>query len=362
MAVGISRATAWVAAATLALAAAPASSAALDTSGTAAATETKIVYVDVGQGDGVIIKAGSRIIVSDAGESFAADEMAAALHKLGAEQIDVAILSHSHDDHIGGFEPLIEDFGFDIGLAVAAHNDHYQGTATNRSLLETLEEHDIPIRWVVAGDRFRWGGPSWRILSPRAGEFTADADAANASVVFLLTTHGRRLLFSGDIEEDASEGLIRRWASGRVDGFLTTHHGSRHGSPAALLAKIHPRFAVLSVGQNGFGHPTEEAVDRLEDVGATVWCTDFNGTVSATVSIVGQLTWKASDRQTAWSTPGGGRHGKCGARTGPGSSSGGGGGGTGAEARGRSLALRHPPRGSAPPGLLNLPGREFMNT
>jgi len=88
-----------------------------------AASAAKIVFVDVSQGDGVAMRIGGKIIVSDAGWPHKADEMHDRLTLLEANKhIDVAILSHPHLDHVGGFERLVEQFGYDIDTAIVSSN------------------------------------------------------------------------------------------------------------------------------------------------------------------------------------------------------------------------------------------------
>ena len=82
-----------------------------------AAKPAKIVYVNVGQGDGVVMRIGGKIIVSDTGEQFP-EHMDETLRALKAKQIDVAILSHAHEDHVKNTIRLIRDFGWTIKLAV----------------------------------------------------------------------------------------------------------------------------------------------------------------------------------------------------------------------------------------------------
>ena len=138
----------------------------------AASSPVKVVFVDVAQGDGVIVKVGGRIIVSDAGLPSAADEMHTALEALGANRhIDVAILSHAHADHVGGFIGLLDTYGYTIDKAVLARHPHYDATLTNRALIAALEGRGVPIVRVKRGDQFFWGGASWRILNPPAGQF-----------------------------------------------------------------------------------------------------------------------------------------------------------------------------------------------
>ena len=143
------------------------------------------------------------------------------------------------------------------------------------------------------------------LTEPPEGAFTADSSqvAGNASVAYLLRLNGRELLFTGDIEKSVSLDLATRLdpkLDGRVEVFLVTHHGSKKGSPKELLDVARPRFAVLSTGPNGHGHPTVEAISRLKEVPATIWCTDVNGSVTARISASGTLTWSTTGQKAAW--------------------------------------------------------------
>jgi len=273
---------------------------------------TKVVFVDVGQGDGVIIKVGGRIIVSDAGLTGAADEMHAALEDLGANRhIYRAILSHAHADHVGGFTGLLENFGYTIDAAVYAPHHHYERTQTNVALMDALAKHGVPLIKAKKGDQFFWGGASWRILNPPEGAFQGSGDEANASIAFRLRTHGSDLLFTGDIERDALEGLVKSWTYGQAEVFLVTHHGSNYGSTNELLDKIDPVFSVLSTGPNSHGHPGIHAVDRLEQSGTTVFCTQRNGSLTLTLAAGGAMDWRASRQERPWWSLADGKTGTC---------------------------------------------------
>jgi competence protein ComEC len=276
------------------------------------ATTAKVVFVDVGQGDGVVIKVGGRIIVSDAGLPSAADEMDAALEALGANHhIYRAILSHAHADHIGGFIGLLEKYGYTIDAAVYAAHQHYQATPTNQAVMRSLDEHHVPLIGVTKGDHFSWGGASWRILNPPAGAFQAKGDEANASVAFRLRMLGSDLLFTGDIERDAIDALVPSWTFGRVEVFLVTHHGSNYASTNELLDTVDPEYSVLSTGPNSHGHPGTYAIARLQASETTIYCTDRNGTLTLTLASGGALDWHASRQEQPWWSPTDGETGTC---------------------------------------------------
>jgi competence protein ComEC len=266
-----------------------------------APTTAKVVFVDVGQGDGVIVKVGGRIVVSDAGLAGKADEMHQALEALGAERrIYRAVLSHAHADHIGGFIGLVEKYGYTIERAIYAPHQHYAATDTNKGVLDAFASHGVPVDPVKKGDQFWWGGASWRILNPPAGAFGARGGEANASIVFRLRMLGSDLLFTGDIEREALDVLIPNWTFGPVEVLLVTHHGSNHASTDDFLAAVEPRFAVLSTGPNSHGHPGLQATRRLRDAGATIFCTNHNGTLTLTLASGGALDWRAARNEQPW--------------------------------------------------------------
>ena len=271
--------------------------------GSAASPAARIVFVNVGQGDGVVMKVGSKVIVSDAGE-FDVENMNEALLSLDATQIDVAILSHPHQDHVKNFVALIDEYGWNVKLAVLSRSAYWRGTDTNRAIMDRLAANGVPLRFVTAGQDFDWGGGDWRILNPPKGKYAGKDDAANASVAYLLTVKDVRALFTGDIEPDVAgdvaQELVDDGLDQGVDVFLATHHGSKYGSVIDLLNVIHPRWVVLSTGPNGFHHPAASTIQRLEDTGASIWCTNANGSVTARVSASGLLTWRASKQVAPW--------------------------------------------------------------
>jgi competence protein ComEC len=257
-------------------------------SGTAASAAV-ISYVDVGQGDAVVIRVGKKIIVSDAGE-LNPQSVDTELHKLGATKIDVAILSHPHKDHVKNFLDLLEIYEWPIKLAVLSHSAQWSGTKTNRLLMKALRKHGVRLSYVTAGDHFSWGGAFWEILSPPANRYVESFQVANSSVVYVLRVKGIEFLFTGDIGAPVATEVAKRWRReqlGHATVFLATHHGSANGSTPDLLTAITPKWAVLSTGPNSYKHPSPAAILRLEQSGASIWCTAVNGTVTARVSAKG---------------------------------------------------------------------------
>jgi competence protein ComEC len=267
-----------------------------------ATTASEIQFVDVGQGDGVVMRIGGKVIVSDAGQ-FNVQSVDAALRAIGAKAIDFAILSHPHSDHVKNFIALIKMDGWQIHTAVLSHSAYWTKTSTNRGVIADLKSSGTSLDYVTAGDELSLGSAKIEILSPPAGKYTGPLDVPNSSVVYALRYGRLTALFTGDIGPKVAKTVAATWKRRhfpRAVIFLATHHGSAQGSTADLLAAIKPRWAVLSTGSNEFGHPTVVAIKRLEASGASIWCTDANGTITARLSAAGSVTWSASKQPVPW--------------------------------------------------------------
>jgi competence protein ComEC len=270
----------------------------------AEALPAKFVYVNVGQGDAVVMRIGGKIIVSDTGQ-FRYSVLDEALREgLRAKRIDVLILGHAHDDHAKNAAELLRKW--DVGRVVMNHSLWWDGTKSNQDVEAAIKaEPNLERTFPTAGQRFDWGGAEWIFVNPPSGEFlsASSGTAGNASLAYLLRVNGVTALFTGDIPRSVATRvatILDPAVSEPVDIFLATHHGAKEGSVDEILDVIRPRWAVLSTGPNGYEHPSLEAIGRLEAVGASIWCTDTNGSVTARISAHGKLTWRASLQVAPW--------------------------------------------------------------
>lgn len=282
--------------------------------------KAEIRFVDIGQGDGVVMRIGDKIIVSDTGEFHYTALEKALKEGAKATRIDVLILSHAHSDHARDAAKLLKEW--DVGEVVMNHSLWWDGPKANRAVMKAIrEEPNLERTYPVAGKKYDWGGAEWRFAHPRSNEFLdADSGAAgNSSLVYLLRINGVTALFTGDITTPVANRLadpLRETLKGdRVDLFLMTHHGANSSSSEKLNKVIRPSWVVISAGQaNKHHHPLKAAVDRLKAVkGTTIWCTPTNGSVTARISSTGRLTWTASGplKVPWWSGRDEIQHGNC---------------------------------------------------
>lgn len=272
----------------------------------AAPTPAKIVFVDVGAGDGVVIRVGGTIVLSDIGEQnipFLYKALDKVLAEIGSREIEAIILSHAHDDHVKNVALLLESRRYTVKQVLLSRNAHWGATDANRAVMSAIRRYRVPRRYVRKGQVFRFGGAKWTILNPSPGAFTKHHQVSNSSVAYALEVNGKRFLFTGDIETAGERAVVSEWQRlelGSADVLLATHHGSKYASHDFFLDAVKPKSAVISVNR-GHGHPDLEAIHRLRRAGAAIWCTAWNGTVTATVPVgAAKVRLRSSEHSAPW--------------------------------------------------------------
>ena len=311
-------------AAAVVIAVAQTSTAATAQAGAAAA---RIVYVDVGQGDAEIVKSGSWTGLIDGGPSGAAYAVESALGRLGVKRLDAVVATHMHADHIDGLIDVVYDL---------RPRRAYVAGPVKSTLAAAFTRAGTVVQQVRRGASLRFGALPAKVLSP-AG---ISGDPNSDSVVILLQAGGKRFLFTGDVTGTNEAAVGAQLARGPPLAVLkVAHHGSAYSTTAAFLSQARPRFAVIEVGHNSYGHPSAATVARLRAAGARVYDTLKNGTITLSVSASGTLAWGFS-RSSAPVTSGVGS-GSGGSASG-GASSGGGSASAGAAVAGGASSGGNP--------------------
>jgi competence protein ComEC len=240
-------------------------------------------FLDVGQGDAaalrtpaghwVLIDGGPRTPAGDAGRRV----VLPFLRRLGAGALSLVVMTHGHDDHLGGLPAVIEALPPKVALE--------PGKPVSRpSYLEFLADVErAGATWHPArtGDRVELDGVRFQVLSPDSGWLAQQEDLNEESVVLLVSYGTTRLLFTGDAGLPVEARLAGR--VGHVDLLKVGHHGSRSATSDAWLSELAPVDAVISVGaHNTYGHPAPEVLARLLQHHVTTLRTDQLGTITFT--------------------------------------------------------------------------------
>lgn len=241
----------------------------------AARTPLCVHFIDVGQGDSVLIRCpdGSTVLI-DGGPISCYPFLIPYLRKAGVERINLLIATHPDGDHIGGLIKVLKEFPVDT--VVDPGKPHT--TVTYQRFLEAVRASPkTAYRMGKAGDRYAFGEAEIRLFHPGA---SLPANNNNASVVARLSCRGVAMLFTGDAETPAEQEMLKRGGLGRVAVLKVAHHGSASSSSARFLSALSPRLAVISVGAgNSYGHPRPDTLKRLKAAGAEILRTDELGTI-----------------------------------------------------------------------------------
>jgi competence protein ComEC len=242
-----------------------------------------LVACDVGQGDALVLNAGSgRAVVVDAGPEPAA--VRGCLDRLEVTTVPVVVLSHFHADHVDGLPGVLASHR-PAEIDVTRLRDPPSGAA---AVDRWAAAAGIPVRVPAFGETRRLGTLTWQVVGPDGSDPTGahgeeGSPANNASLVLLIEVAGVRLLLAGDMEPEAQEELARNLPGLRVDVLKVPHHGSRYQDPD-LLAALGARVAVISVGvDNDYGHPASSTLALLHTAGMLVRRTDRDGDVAVLV-------------------------------------------------------------------------------
>lgn len=228
----------------------------------------KVTMLDVGQGLSTVVQTQRHSLVFDTGARFSETfDMGSAvvipfLRKRGLNQIDVLMISHGDNDHIGGATALAEE----IAISQIYTSVPEQVTWASSRICQ-------------AGQNWRWDGVEFRILSPI--QFLSGQDNENSCVLQIVAANGDSLLITGDIEVKAETMLINKYGNKLHSEYLVVpHHGSNTSSSAAFLAAVDPDFGLVSAGyKNRYRFPNRNVMNRLHRAGVSVINTAESGAI-----------------------------------------------------------------------------------
>ncbi len=248
----------------------------------------RVVALDVGAGQSILIMAQEHGILIDTGHAEYTPKIFSRLKAHGAKQLDYLILTHLHPDHAGAYFDIRNAYP-KAKLLSNCHpitDSEFMDQAMVRRLHDALGR-DPSRRCVKAGDKLSWQGHLLEFLWPHNPE---GADLNHHSLVMQITsTKGKKLLIMGDVDRRVENELYKtrqeEWGVEGVDVFIAGHHGAADTGNENFIELIHPKFTIVSVNKNNRnGYPAETTLQVLAKHSSVLYRTDRDGEICIALS------------------------------------------------------------------------------
>lgn len=249
----------------------------------------EITFLDVGQGDSAFIRTahGTKILIDGGGRAansksefdIGESVMVPYILDQGTKRVDIVIATHGHSDHTEGLETVLEEMS--VGTVILPDTDG-QGLDKINSI---CREKNIPTIKCKQGNKIKLDNETvFEVLSPipYKKDRLSQEDLNQSSLVLKLIYRNVKVLFTGDSGIPVEQRLMEQGTNLRADMIKIGHHGSPGSTSQEYINAVKPEYAVISVGRNNFGHPSQFVVDRLEESGVKLMRTDERGAVIAT--------------------------------------------------------------------------------
>ena len=290
-------------------------------------SKLEVYFFDVGQADSILLRTDNKVMLIDTGNSGDADtsfkiqnkiNLSHELNRLGITTIDYLVLTHPHEDHMGSAYKILKMFDVKelyankllpeeewtayyrrFVSALEESNTHLvtPTTLTNEELQQKVDDYNKtvssedekvvfnPADYFRVGDTIPFGNAKVTILAPSSQTYS---DTNDYSIVLLVEFEGVKLIFTGDAGKLAEQEIISYCFTNNInlkaDILKVGHHGSRTANTKTFIEAVHPKYAIIMVGQgNSYGLPDEDVIERLEQNGATIYQTMDVGDIKLVV-------------------------------------------------------------------------------
>ena len=234
-------------------------------------------FIDVGQGDAILIDLGSTEVLIDGGEKSAGPGLVSYITPFIQGPLEAVVATHPHSDHIGGLPAVFAAFHVDQVF----YNGETSTSQSYADFISAAQSDNAALHIARRGEVITIGALVMDVLNPSNLTGTTN----NNSIVISLTYGSIDFLFTGDAEQEAEADMLANGLISHAEILKVGHHGSRTASSPAFLAVVKPDVAVYSAGiGNSYGHPHAETILSLQNIGAMIYGTDVNGTIDVTTN------------------------------------------------------------------------------
>lgn len=235
-------------------------------------------YIDVGQGDSILIQVNNKNLLIDSGPSSNKKDLLDYLENLNIKKLDYIIATHPHEDHIGNMDTIIKRYNigsFYSPKVITSSN-------TFESMISALVDKNLKINVLKKGVKGIDLGKNVEIQIFSPLEDISSDNLNDYSPIIKITFVNSSFLFTGDAEVSTESMILSENNNLNCDILKVGHHGSSTSTSSNFLASVNPSVAIISVGKNNsYGHPTSEILSLLNSYNIRTFRTDINGTIIA---------------------------------------------------------------------------------
>ena len=243
-----------------------------------------ITFINVGQGDGILIHGdnGTKVMVdggSTSEKQVAKNCIVPYLKAEGIGTIDYSIITHTDKDHISGILEILENNNSNrIRIKNLVMSDINMKDDTYNELIEKAKLKKINVLYIKKGDTLSLGKTKIKCIYPETT--TTASDKNDYCTVLSVKNKTSKILLTGDISKEIEE-KIKDDIEENYTVLKVAHHGSNYSSSEKFLKKVNPKYSIISVGKNNsYGHPGNETMERLRKQGGVIYRTDEKGGIT----------------------------------------------------------------------------------
>jgi len=236
-----------------------------------------VVFLDVGQGDSILFRSpdGGNILI-DGGSGSTVLRRIASYLPFFDRQIDLLVLTHPHEDHVGGLIEVLKKYTV---RNVLMSNKKYDDAFYNE-FVSAVSSQESTVHF--ADPEISFGLGEFKIDVVYAGYEVNSSNINNHSIALMISYHDEIFYLGGDNESEVEEFILETGTSIDADVFKASHHGSKTANSYKFVSKISPSSVVIQCGENNkFGHPHDEVIDIFLRVNGikNIYRTDVSGDV-----------------------------------------------------------------------------------
>ena len=232
--------------------------------------DLEIQFIDVGEADCILINSNGEYALIDAGNTIDGNKLVKYFESLNITNFKYLFGTHAHEDHIGGLANII--YNFNIGKVYMPNVPSEYKSYNN--VLKALNKKNLELNNPINDEEYKLGESTLKIIYN--GE--KEEDINNSSLIIKLTYKNKSSLFTGDSTKEVEYKYLDKDIKSNL--LKVSHHGSNDASGANFLVKVHPEYAIISVGKdNEYHHPHQVTIDKLERLGTKIYRTDESGTI-----------------------------------------------------------------------------------